>query len=250
VKLHRREVLSRERFGDHVLLRYRWTGAPPEPGQFIMARPAGSSHSLDPFLARPFFAHDHDGEAMSLLVEVRGRATSLLAGCDEVAVSGPLGRGFTVSENGPVALVGGGVWVSPLKLLSRRLTRSGIPHRVCLELPVTAPAAYEDWISRSFPGADMVPTSGSSGAPEALLDRLGDLSAYARVCVSGPSSVLSAAREACAGKVSAELALREMMACVTGACHGCAVPVWAGGERGYARACLDGPVFPAEALAW
>src|SRR3712207_1933953 len=126
VKLHAVEVLERERFGDHALIRYRWTSTPPAPGQFVMVRIAGAVQAFDPFLSRPFFAHDYDDEVVSLLFEIRGRGTFLLSEEDPVLlVSDPLGRGYTL-DHGPVALVGGGVWVSPLKLLARHLARSGI----------------------------------------------------------------------------------------------------------------------------
>ena len=34
---------------------------------------------LDPFLSRPFFAHDYNDEVVSLLFEIRGRGTALLS---------------------------------------------------------------------------------------------------------------------------------------------------------------------------
>lgn len=250
MRLQRAEILSRERFGNHLLLRYRWNGCIPQPGQFVMVRTRSFAAALDPFLCRPFFVHDYDGESAALLVEIRGRGTSLLAGEEEeVVVSEPLGRGFDIG-NGPVALVGGGVWVSPLKLLSRRLAGRGIPHELYLEIPSTAPEAYGDVISRIFPDADLVPTDDPERAPEKLLARVGDLSRYSAVCASGPLSTLAAVKRAACEQVCVQLAVRERMACANGSCHGCAVPVWDGGGRTYARACISGPVFLAEVLAW
>lgn len=250
MKLHAVEVLERERFGDHASLRYRWTGAPPEPGQFVMARAASFAQTLDPFLSRPLFAHDYDGEAMSLLFEVRGRGTAMLAGEDAgLLVSDPLGLGYTI-DGGPVVLVGGGVWVSPLKLLARRLARCGVAHDVYLELPVAAPEAYATWISESYPDATLVPTEGVSDASQKVLECIGDLSRYAGLYASGPAGMLAAVKHASAGAVLAQLAVRERMACANGSCYGCAVPVWEAGELTYTRACVEGPVFPAEVLAW
>ncbi|CAA9450194.1 MAG: hypothetical protein AVDCRST_MAG78-3322 [uncultured Rubrobacteraceae bacterium] len=253
MKLHAVEVLERERFGDHALLRYRWTGAPPEPGQFVMARVAsfaGPARSLDPFLSRPLFAHDYNDEVMSLLFEIRGRGTALLAAEDAgLLVSDPLGRGYTV-DGGPVALVGGGVWISPLKLFARRLARSGVAHDAYLEIPSTAPEAYTAWISESYPDATLVPTKGASDASRTVLERIGDLSSYAGLYASGPASMLNAVKRLSEGTVPAQLALRERMACANGSCYGCAVPVWEAGERTYTRACVEGPIFSAEVLAW
>jgi len=244
VKLHEVEILGRERFGDHALLRYRWPGAAPEPGQFVMAR-ALSFQSFDPFFSRPLFVHDYDGEAMSLLFEVRGRGTALLASEDAgLSVSTPLGCGFVLDGKEPVALVGGGVWVSPLKLLSRALTASGIAHDIYLEVPATASAAYAAWLPRSYPHAVLIPTDGSPDAPKTVLNHLGDLSRYAAICASGPSEMLAAVKEV--STIPAQLALRERMACANGSCYGCAVPLWREGARIYARACIEGPVFGAE----
>ena len=217
-----------------------------------MARPRSFTQEiLDPFLNRPFFAHDYNDGAMSLLFEVRGRGTALLA--EEgtgLAVSGPLGRGFAINGGGPVALVGGGVWVSPLKLLFRRLLQAGVSHEVYLEIPDSAPEAYGAWISDNYPGAVLVPTGGSSEAPQALLERIGDLARYSALYASGPAAMLLAIKQAAAGKVPAQLAMRERMACANGSCHGCAVPIWQSGARTYARACVEGPIFPAGVLAW
>lgn len=249
MKLHPVEIISRERYGDHVRIQYRWTGDPPQPGQFVMVRAAG--HGLDPFLSRPLFAHDYEeGDVASLLVVVRGRGTALLAEeGSALLVSDPLGRGFQVTEDGPVALVGGGVWVSPLKLLARSLRRRGIEHDVYLEFPAAASGAYLGFLKENFPGATLIETAGGTGSA-VFLDWVGDLARYESIYVSGTVETLAAARSAAAGVVPAQLAVRERMACANGSCYGCAVPVWAGGEMVYARACVDGPVFEAAALAW
>ena len=250
MKFHAVEVLERERFGDHALLRYRWMGAPPEPGQFVMVRAALSAQALDPFLSRPLFAHDYDDEVMSLLFEIRGRGTALLSEEDAgLLVSEPLGRGYTL-DGGPVALVGGGVWVSPLKLLGRRLTHSGVAHDVYLEIPAGVPEAYAAWISENYQDATLVRTEASPDAPQAVLNSIGDLSRYAGLYASGPARMLRAVKRLSEGAVPAQLALRERMACANGSCFGCAVPVWRDGARAYNRACVEGPIFPAEVLAW
>ena len=250
MKLQEGEVVSRERFGAHAILHYRWDRTPPKPGQFVMARASQPFGSPVPFLSRPFFAHDHEDDASSLLFEVRGTGTALLAKeAAPLLVSEPLGRGFDLERagEGPVALVGGGVWVAPLKLLARHLMLRGVPHDVYLEVPATAHAAYADLLSKSYPSAVLVPTHGSPAAPRVVLERLGDLTRYRAVCVSGSVEMLGAAREACAGMVAAQFALRERMACADGSCYGCAVPLSGGG---YARACVEGPVFAVEEIAW
>jgi dihydroorotate dehydrogenase electron transfer subunit len=251
MKLHETEIIGRERFGNHTLLRYRWTGEPPEPGQFVMARTVKSAHSFNPFLSRPFFAHDYDDGVASLLFEIRGRGTTLLAEKDSVLlVSAPLGQGFTVENRGPVALVGGGVWVAPLKLLSRRLAEFGVPYDVFLEVASTAPKDYAGWISKNYPEAMLLPTDGSpASSAQTVLECVGDLARYRALYTSGPVQLLAAVKSASlGGTTSVQLALRERMACANGSCYGCAVPIWESEELTYARACIEGPVFPAEVL--
>ncbi len=249
MKLNRAEILKRERFGNHALLRYRWDGGPPRPGQFVMARTEVAA--FDPFLSRPLFVHDYVDGAASLLFEVRGRGTALLADKNaRLMVSAPLGRGFDTGVDGPVALVGGGVWLSPLKLLSRNLDFLGADHDLYLEIPASAPEAYAAWISRTYPAATFVRTDDLQESTHVLLESLGDLSRYRALYVSGTSATLAAAKEASRSVVPAQLAVRERMACASGSCYGCAVPVWRSGVRTYARVCVEGPVFAAEALAW
>lgn len=250
MKLHPVEVLSREEHGRHVLLRYRWTGAAPEPGQFVMVRPERHA-DLDPFLPRPLFAHDYNGDAMNLLFEVRGRGTALLAGEDAgLLVSAPLGRGFEIGGGAAVALIGGGVWVSPLKLLSRHLQNAGVDHDVYLEVPGDAPEAYADFLRTRYEGATLVETGGEADPSQTVLDRIGDPARYATLYASGTAAMLGAVKRAADGVVPAHLALRERMACANGSCYGCAVPVWEAGEKTYGRTCVEGPVFEAEVLAW
>ena len=141
-----------------------------------------------------------------------------------------------------------GVWVSPLKLLSRRLSEFGIPHDVFLELPGTATKDYAELIRESYPSAVLVPTDGSPSSSQMVLSSLRDLARYHAVYASGPAEMLAAVKSASEGTVLAQLALRERMACANGSCYGCAVPVWEFGKPTYARACIEGPVFPAEVV--
>lgn len=250
MKLYRANITSRERFGDHALVSYAWEDEPPEPGQFVMVRSRDPARAVDPFLSRPLFAHDYHEGVMSLLFEVRGRGTELLACENEsLLVSAPLGRGFDVGS-GPAAIVGGEIWVSPLKLLSRRMAESGIEHDVYLELPVSATDAYKSWLPTCYPDATLVSTDGSASSSRFVLDSLGEPDRYASIYVSGGPEMLVAAKEAFPDVVPAQLAVRERMACASGACYGCAVPIWDLGERVYARSCVEGPVFEAGDLAW
>lgn len=242
MNLFRARVLERKRIGEHMRLRYEWSGADPEPGQFVGVRAADS---LDPFLPRPFFVHDRGEGEVSLLFKVRGRGTRLLAsGGNEILASAPRGRSFDLDLPGPAALVGGGVWVAPLRFLSRRLRERGIHHDVYLEAPSGAPEDYLGWLGDAYPGAKIVSTDGSPGA---VVGALGGLGGYGAVYVSGDRETLRSVRRC---RADAQLAVRERMACMDGSCYGCAVPVRSDDGVSYTRACVEGPVFTAGELAW
>ncbi|MGC8777782.1 MAG: dihydroorotate dehydrogenase electron transfer subunit, partial [Candidatus Caldatribacteriaceae bacterium] len=66
------------------------------PGQFVMVR---VSEGFDPFLRRPLGIMETRGDTFTLLFEVVGRGTGILAQKsvgEEVDVLGPLGNGFSL----------------------------------------------------------------------------------------------------------------------------------------------------------
>jgi dihydroorotate dehydrogenase electron transfer subunit len=241
VKFYGAQVEGRERVGNYTVLRYRWRG-PVQPGQFVMARSKGYPTILDPFLARPFSFYDHDGELASLLFEVRGRGTALLDRATQIEVSAPLGRGFEAA-GGRAALLGGGVGVAPLKLLSRCLHELGVPHDVFLGFADARRAE----VSREFPGAAVATMDGSAGTHGTVLDAVANLEGYQAVYACGPNPMLAALKRAVGEGSLCQLSVEERMGCGNGSCNGCVVPVQSGG---YVRSCVEGPVFDAEVLAW
>jgi dihydroorotate dehydrogenase electron transfer subunit len=246
VKLYRAEVVTREFSGDCVLISYLWAGEGPEPGQFVVARTTEPSASLAPFLNRPFFIHDHEDGVATLFFKVRGRGTALLAqAAGEIFASAPLGRGFVLHDTGPAALVGSGVGASPLGLVSKHLAQRGVPHDVYLVVPNQQNDGWDRSLDL-FPRARRVRIDAGISTHRQTLRVLGH---YAAVYASGPELLLGVVKDV-AGGIPCQLAVQERMACANGSCYGCAVPVWESGSRTYARACVEGPVFPAEALAW
>jgi dihydroorotate dehydrogenase electron transfer subunit len=244
VKFYGVRVEERERVGNYTVIRYRWPGDRVQPGQFVMARSNGYPINLDPLLARPFSFYDHDGEVASLLFEVRGRGTALLDRAAQIEVSAPLGQGFEIdAARGRAALLGGGVGVAPLKVLSRRLGELGVRHDVFLGF-ADAPTAE---IAREFPGAAVATMDGSVGTHGTVLDAAPDLESYRMVYACGPNPMLAALKRAVGGGSVCQLSVEERMGCGNGSCYGCVVPVRGGG---YVRSCVEGPVFSAEILAW
>lgn len=238
-------IEERRELGGYTLLSYRWPEGSVQPGQFVMARVAGYPVTLDPFLARPFSFYDYDGEVASLLFEVRGRGTALLdRASDRIEVSAPLGRGFGIEDNGSrAALLGGGIGVAPLKMLSRHLTDLDVRHDVFLGFAGARFAA----VAGEFPGSKVATVDGSVGACGTVLDLVPDLDRYGAVYACGPNPMLAAVKAAAGEDGVCQLSVEERMGCGNGSCNGCVVPVRNGG---YVRSCIEGPVFRAEVLAW
>ena len=244
MKFYSVPVEESQEIGTYTLLKYRWSGGPVEPGQFVMARAAGYPATLDPFLARPFSFYDYNGETASLLFEVRGRGTALLNLASTIEVTAPLGKGFRVDPGlGRAALLGGGIGVVPLKILGRRLNVAGIPHDVFLGFANAGPAA----VAREFPGAGVATMDGSVGTQGTVLDATDSLEGYGAVYACGPNPMLAAVKLAAGHNRLCQLSVEERMGCGNGSCNGCVVPVHGGG---YVRSCIEGPVFPAEVLSW
>jgi dihydroorotate dehydrogenase electron transfer subunit len=57
-------------------------------------------------------------------------------------------------------------------------------------------------------------------------------------------------RVAAAAGVPCQVAVEEQMACGTGICFSCVLPVGPGAPTRMARSCLEGPVFDGAAIAW
>jgi dihydroorotate dehydrogenase electron transfer subunit len=243
MKFYGVKIEDRERVGNYTLLHYRWPG-PVEPGQFVMARANGYPVTLDPFLARPFSFYDHDGEIASLLFEVRGRGTALLDAAHTMEVSAPLGRGFWIDATVErAALLGGGVGVAPLKVLSRRLRELGVRHDVFLGFADAKTAE----IAREFPASKVATMDGSAETHGTVLDAVPEIESYPVVYACGPNPMLTTVKRWVGEGSVCQLSVEERMGCGNGSCNGCVVPVHDGG---YVRSCVEGPVFRAEVLAW
>ena len=240
MKFYSVAVEERERVGGYTLLHYRWEVS-VEPGQFVMARAVSFPYAVDPFLARPLSFYDHDGTTASLLFEVRGRGTALLNRAQQIEITAPLGKGFRIENTGRAALLGGGIGVAPMKILSRRLETLGVEHDVFLGFADAATAP----ISRDFPGASVATMDGSAGIQGTVLDAVPHLERYGSVYACGPTPMLAAVKRVVYG--GCQLSVEERMGCGNGSCNGCVVPI---NGRGYIRSCVEGPVFEAEALAW
>ncbi len=227
-------------------------GPPPRAGQFYMLAAVegwGAGEDERPFLPRAFSVLHAGPAGLEFMLEDVGPGTSRLCGLavgDQLWVLGPLGQGFTPPPVGARALLcGGGVGVAPLALWQDELERSQTPVSVVLGFR-DAPHAQGAALLRAAQVATDDGSVGHHGLVTTLLDAELDADTAAVVYACGPPAMLEAVRERCLARgVPTQLALESGMACGYGACYGCVVPLAAGG---YARVCVDGPVFAGELL--
>lgn len=224
------------------------------PGQFVMVRTGPAPQEGGPLLKRPFSIHRlGPGDEIALLVQVVGVGTGLLsraAAGEALEVLGPLGRGFVRPDSLPRAyLVAGGIGAAPMLALAEAMDGE-------TELTLFYGARTEEELlsayHRDFFGSRLVlcTEDGSEGLPglvtaplAAALER-----EPAPVFACGPRPMLAeAAAAAVRAGVPAQVSLEAHMACGLGVCLGCAVETI---SPGYARVCVEGPVFPAEEVKW
>ena len=256
------EVLERRRAGAYqslTLVAPRIAGA-ARPGQFVHVL-AGEDRSFP--LRRPFSIHRVEGSGtVGIVFDVVGAGTRALARLrphDVVDVLGPLGRPFTLPEE-PVGcvLVGGGYGTAPLFLLAGELRARRC--RVDFAIGAATAARLLDAMEAKRLGHSLTVTTddGSAGRRGLVTAPLPDLLARTgagRVYACGPMPMLAAvSRVAAAAGTPCQVAVEEQMACGTGICFSCVLPVRPedspGATTRMARSCLEGPVFDGTAVAW
>lgn len=225
--------------------------AAARPGQFVSLE-VGARGTL---LRRPFAIAGVDSAAglLDVVVAVVGRGSAWLAEqpvSTTMALTGPLGEGFTApAGTSRCLLVGGGYGVAALAWLAGRLVAAG--HAV--ELLSGARTAEALYPVRRGPLAAVtlheVTEDGSRGHEGMVTAALGERldAGAAEVFACGPMPMLAAVADlAVRHGVGCQVAVEEHMGCSVGVCMTCVVPT----DRGYVRACIDGPVMDAATIDW
>lgn len=225
-------------------------------GQFLSlrVRPVAEA-GFDPFLRRPFSLCEiaADRGAVSIVFGRVGRGTTLLS---QVAVGaeldliGPLGRPFpdAAAGSGTLVLLGGGLGIPPLAAAAAAARAVGRPVRAILGARSAPLLAGHAEVAGTGVPITIVTDDGSLGTKElvsAPLARRIAAGEVGEVWACGPEGMLQAVQRIClAAGIPAFVCLERYMGCGTGLCVGCAVK--RRDSFGYARACIDGPVFAAE----
>lgn len=188
---------------------------------------------------------------------------------DELDILGPLGTGFNLDGLDSVYIIGGGTGIYPLLFLADVCQEKNIVAYVACGfrtehdallldefLAVATDFAWANEDAKAVPekyAAQMV-AGYAQLALEKLYAKHGKKSNTA-VLTCGPLRMMQTAADWAKDKdLSAQVSMEERMACGFGICRTCAVELnetAAGGKNlNYARCCIEGPVFPAEVIAW
>lgn len=234
------------------------------PGQFVMVIPPGGERA-----ATALGIYEAQGERASILFFVCGPRTRELAELrtgDSLALTGPLGNGFSFGDAQDVAIVAGGVGIASVLLPAQALVRMG--KRVRLYYGARTEALLVERETFAQAGCEVICATDDGSYGErgfitqtlARADRKPDL-----ILACGPTPMLRAtAAVADTLGVPAQLSLEETFACGVGGCWGCVVPLdrasaqapsfppasEGGSDVVNARICKEGPVFWAHELRW
>lgn len=234
-------------------------------GQFAMLR---AQSCYEPLLRRALAVYKIDGpQTLSFLYQVLGRGTEALS---QVAPGGkvealvPLGNSWPVGENattGRAIVVAGGIGSASVLMLCEELARTRTDTQVFFGAAsdrVAAGCGLEDFRALRLP-LTLTTDDGSLGergfvtAPlERYLREGGGAGATVYAC--GPWVMMRRVAELAAEfDVPCLVSLEAPMGCGFGVCVGCVVAVKTDGPLGYGsykRVCIDGSIFPADAIRW
>jgi dihydroorotate dehydrogenase electron transfer subunit len=230
------------------------------PGQFVAVAVGGPETSM--LLRRAFSIHgvrpDHGGTVEFVFAAV-GPGTRWLAERrtrDMIDIAGPLGRPFPMPRE-PVSclLVGGGYGSAPLFPLADRLRGRGCTVDFLLGAASVDRLFGALTARRGGRTATITTEDGSMGVRGVVTDVLSQVIHEARtdvVYACGPMPMLRQVT-VLAGRydIPAQVLVEEAMACGTGVCMTCVLPVV--GEDGVTRmtrSCVDGPVFRGDLVRW
>ena len=236
---------------NHYLFTIEHKNAQVMPGQFINIR---ICNFTDPLLRRPFSVFDYDGENMSVVFKIAGRATAMMKDHfregDEIDVIGPKGNGFTLVSDKRVLIAGGGVGNAPLYYLAQVLYARGCDVYFVYGSRSKDFVFFENRFSSLSSHVQFCTDDGTFGTKGTVTDAVNELlktTSFDHSYICGPEPMMkSAAAALLASSGSIEVSLENYFGCGIGICSGCTVRT----THGQKRACVDGPCFDARTMLW
>ncbi len=219
------------------------------PGQFAEVLVGNSAVT---YLRRPFSIYDVDysKNELSLLIKKVGNGTLALSNLkvgETLNLVYPLGNSFSIPKGEKALLVGGGVGIAPMLLLSRMLKEKGFQTDVLIggrtKNDILEPDKYS-----AFGNVYITTDDGSMGEKGMVTQHsvfAENVSEYSQIYACGPDPMMKAvARVAASNNIPCEISLENTMACGIGACLCCVVETVDGNKT----TCIEGPVFDTKKL--
>lgn len=236
----------------HYLIKFTSTEPLPEmqPGQFVEVKIEGSDTT---YLRRPFSIHrvNKEENTMHLLVKVIGDGTnamSLLKPGDVTNIMMPLGKGFILTQNNHVLLVGGGCGVAPLYYLAQQLVKEGNVVQFLIGGRTAEDILMADEYLKF--GDLFITTEDGSLGEKGMVTGHSILKSDSKIKIDkiyccGPDGMMRAMAHYAESKlIPCEVSLENTMACGIGACLCCVVE----STHGNICVCTEGPVFNSKIL--
>lgn len=212
-----------------------------EPGRFVQIEVSSGPF---PVTRRPFTISSCSDNSLSIIFEIVGRGTKILAETDEgqsLRMLGPLGHGYKLNS-GKWLLIGGGLGAAGFP---------GLAASIDCVLMILGAATKDKLLT--FPGIETrtITEDGSSGRKGLVTNLLKTVlwDSFSNIALCGPVSMMKAVIEMMPveSRTITQVSAEARMGCGWGACEGCSIP---GADGGYLKCCTDGPVLPALALNW
>lgn len=213
-----------------------------QPGQFLNVK---VNDLTFPLLRRPFSVCDVEGDYCSILFNIHGEGTSILAKKqrgETLNIMGPLGNGFHLQDKERAfVIVAGGMGVAPFPYVFRQIGSN------CKILSFIGSKNSENLVTYGFTNYFTATEDGSEGFKGNVLqlmrEKIDLIPREALILGCGPTPMLKALSEfANQYGFECEISTECAMACGFGICQGCPIESAESPEK-FKLVCSDGPVF-------
>jgi len=228
-------------------------------GRFFMISPIANGKCReisDPLLNRPFaIANIYDDGSFLFIYQIVGKGTNIISRLkagDTVDIIAPLGNYFNLVKNSNVALIAGGVGVSPLIYLGKLLRDQGCTVSIFYGGRSEANILPLDLLSGAYDNISISTEDGSVGNKGFVTESIiSDIAKFDYFYSAGPTGMLYAITKlAIDNNIPISVSLESHMGCGIGACLGCLVPMLDNQFAKEQRCCISGPVFDGKIIDW
>ncbi len=217
-------------------------GKNSKAGQFIHIK-IDESNSL--ILRRPFSIADVKNNEIFFIFRIVGKGTSLLSRLnktDEIDILGPLGKPIEIPEEKDILILGGGLGIAPLYLLSKTLLENKKNLFALFGAKNSKELILKENLEKlNFKELIFYTEDGSYGKKGKVTDGISPITKEKKFKViysAGPKEMLKKIKLIFNKKIKIYGFLEERMGCGVGLCSSCAVPK---NDKTYLHLCENGP---------